>query len=97
MPKVKVQRTYDIDIIYVPDFIQDDIIRYQDNFLMWVDNTSFDENLDGTVFGTDDFIRYLNEEVLKNQAEKAYIIKTDYIPKSEREKRELKRLKKIYF
>lgn len=97
MAKIKVQRTYDMDIIYVPDTIQDDIIKYQDNFLMWVDNTSFDEKMDGTVFGTDDFIRYLNEEVIKDQFEKAYIIKTDYVPGSEREKKELKRLKKIYF
>lgn len=65
---------------------QDDIVKYQDNFLRWVDNTSFDENLGGTVFGTDDFICYLNEEVLKNQTEKAYLIETDYVPRSEREK-----------
>ena len=99
--KVKIQWTYDIDLIWIPDIIEKDIVKYQDDFLGWVNGVSFDNRMkQGTCFGTEHFVNYLNEWVLTDineTNEKALIIAEDYKPQIEREKHELSSIKTLYF
>lgn len=61
------------------------------------DGVSFDDKMDGTCFGTENFLDYLNKYILENKSEKAYIIKEDYTPTTPRQIKEQKKLKKLYF
>ena len=99
--KVKIQWIHSVDLIWIPDIIENDIERYQENFLIWVDGVSFDDKLrEGTCFGIEHFVNYLNEWVLTDiieTNEKVSVIVEDYKPQTEREKRELTSMKTLYF
>lgn len=60
MKKIQIQWTCSIDIICVPEEIEEKIVEYQEQFLMWVDGVSFDSRFEGTVFGLEEFVNYLN-------------------------------------
>ena len=91
MARVQVMWTYEMDIIYVPGFMEKDIFEYQSNFRQWVDGVNFDGG-DGTSFDTNDFIDYLNDIMQENSGEKAYIIEEN----CEQTARD-KKVKTIYF
>ncbi|MDO5146230.1 MAG: hypothetical protein Q4D60_04435 [Eubacteriales bacterium] len=97
MTKILVQWTHTVDIICVPECIADDINKYQDEFLTYVNGVSFDEKLDGTVFGITNFVDYINQYVLEEKNQKAYVQCEDFVPNSIRQKKEMKGMKKIYF
>ncbi|MBQ9984499.1 MAG: hypothetical protein IJP29_07910 [Lachnospiraceae bacterium] len=99
--KIRIQWLHSVDLIWIPDIIEKDIQRYQEDFIMWVDGVSFDDKLrEGTCFGTEHFVNYLNEWVLTDIGEtneKVSIIAQNYEPETEREKKEFDNMKKLYF
>ena len=97
MVKILVQWMHSADVICVPENIAENIFEYQEDFLRYVDGVSYDKKLSGTVFGIVNFIDYLNQNMLSDSNEKAYIQCEDYTPNSIHQKKEIKRMKKIYF
>lgn len=99
--KIKIQWMHSVDLIWIPDIIEADLLKYQEDFLEWVDGVSFDDTMkEGTCFGTEHFVKYLNEWVLtdiKESNEKASIIEEDYTAQTGREKRELSHMKELFF
>ena len=99
--KVKIQWMHSVDLLWIPDIIETDLLKYQEDFLRWVDGVSFDVVMEeGTCFGTEHFVKYLNEWVLtdiEETNEKVSIITEDFKPQTEREKRELSHMKVLYF
>jgi len=97
MKKVQIQWTCTRDIICVPEEIEEKIVDYQEQFLTWVDGVSFDERFEGTAFGIEEFVNYLNDTVVTKNMPKVYIDTEDYVPKSMKERQQLKKMKKLYF
>lgn len=99
--KVKIRWMHSVDLIWIPDIIETDLLKYQEDFLRWVNGVSFDDTMkEGTCFGIEHFVKYLNEWVLTDIEElhgKASVIKEDYIAQTEREKRELSHMKELFF
>lgn len=99
--KIKIQWMHSVDLIWIPGIIEKDIQRYQEDFLKWVDGVSFDDKLrEGTCFGIQHFVKYLNEWVLtdiEETNEKVSIIAQNYEPETERGKKEFDNMKKLYF
>ena len=64
-------------------------------------SVSFDDKVkDGTCFGIEHFVKYLNEWVLdeiEETNEKVSIVAMNYDPQTAREQKELSSMKKLYF
>ena len=75
MGKIAAQFTYHIDIIKVPDFIEKDAKKYQNDFDNWLYDKKNDHGLwvfikgkkCAVSFGTQDFVDYLNKFVCNGE------------------------------
>ncbi len=67
--------------IYIPDFYTNNTSKLRDDFLEWVKNQSscliFQNKQMILSYDAEDFLTYINSEVLKNQSYKAYFIEDD--------------------
>ncbi|MCD8125243.1 MAG: hypothetical protein LUE23_09495 [Lachnospiraceae bacterium] len=98
MEKIRVIWAYTSDILCVPELISQNLYEYTSDFLEWVEGTSFDDEIqDATCFASEHFVQYLNDRYLSESWEKAYVMYENYSPKTERERREWKKMRKIYF
>ena len=72
---------YEVDVIYVPSLIGNNIKKIQNRFYKWLFDKSNNHGywviIDGkkraVSFGSDAFVRYINEYHLMESQEKAYI------------------------
>ena len=96
MQKIKVVDMYTTDIVCVPDIIVDNLQKCSNDFFEWVSGVSFDEKItDASCYGTKEFIYYLNDRFLSDYSEKAFIEVENYVPQTDKEVQELKKMKKI--
>ena len=85
MGKVILQFTYHRDIINVPDYMSRRMRKYQILFDEWLYDKNNDHEywyiVDGqklaVEFGTDAFVKYLNQYHLKNSDEKAIVLERE--------------------
>ena len=78
--KIRLKFDYTSSLIYIPDGFVLDIKLLQMNFLKWVEEQPECILLDktgacGISYSSDDFLRYVNDELLYETSEKAYYIK----------------------
>lgn len=98
MKKVAIEFTYHTDILGVPDFVYNNIRKYQKSFDKWLYDKENDHNywvlIDGkkraVSFDTQAFVDYLNVVLGNDRAERTIILERDvkYVPDD---------IKKLYF
>ena len=77
--KIRLKFEYTSSLIYIPDGFVLDINLLQMNFLKWVEEQPDCIVLNktracGISYSSDDFLRYVNDEILYETNEKAYYI-----------------------
>lgn len=85
MKKIVIELTYYVDIIEVPDFIEEDLDGYIKKFNKWAYNKNnrhkywVIENgkLLGVEIGGETFVYFLNTEILMNCEEKARVVEEE--------------------
>lgn len=104
MKHILIQWTYFADIVSVPDNIADNLRDYQISFDKWIGdknnrhkywvrvNPDDQENIEGLCFGSDAFVCWLNDFIIKENEQKAYFIKKQIKPNKVQ-----KKLPTIYF
>lgn len=98
MERIRVMWTYTTDIVAVPDEIFANIEEYTNDFFQWVSGVSFDDKVkDGTCFGTEQYVYYLNHHYLSESHRKAYVEYENYVPVTEKDTKWLDRMKAVYF
>lgn len=98
MERIKVIWTYTVDIISVPDIIAKNLDMYTDDFREWVSGTSFDSKIkEGTCFGIEQYVWYLNDRYLSDCLEKVHVECENYAPVTKQDVQELKQMRKVYF
>lgn len=86
MGKVLLNWTYQSDLIECPDYISDHLLNYQLSFDQWLTNPSNHhgywtkdcEGDDAVCFGSDAFVDWLNEYVIKDGENKVIFAKMDF-------------------
>ncbi len=100
MAKILLNWTCDADLIECPDYVANNLKKYQIEFDKWISNPEnkhgyWSRDSEGGIalcFNGDAFLNWLNENVIINNEEKAFFLKREYQPcKSE------KKLPKINF
>ncbi len=89
-----------VDLAIVPNFVADDLVKYQMQFRKLMRRNDYKYGHwfklpDGRkkfAWGNDTFIKWLNEEIIEDENEKAAIIKEDVAPYDEKLE-----LPKVYF
>ena len=76
---VELRFDYDSRVIYIPDGYVDDVKILQSSFLDWMQEqpeciVCAPDTQVGYSYNEDDFLRYINNVVLKNSNEKAYFV-----------------------
>ena len=98
MERIIVNWTYTKDIIVVPDKIFINLDDYTDDFRDWVSGVSFDSKIkEGTCFGIEQYVDFLNDRYLSEEDEKVYVEYEDYVSVSKQDSQKLKKMRKIYF
>lgn len=76
--KIELIFDYYSKIINIPDFYTDDILALQEKFLVWASEqkecVSFYNGHIALSYDADDFLKFINVEILKNRNFKAYFI-----------------------
>lgn len=72
---------FDSKTIFIPDGYINDIKKVQSDFFEWlyIQSSNFLKSSDkqyGVCYNSNDFVKYLNNTVLSESNEKAYIVKT---------------------
>ncbi len=85
---------WDADLIEVPHFVAENLRKYQRQFDKWISNPnnmhgywSVDSEGERALsFNGDAFLKWINENVLDGNEEKAYLIEKEIIPNEEQMK-----------
>ncbi len=86
MGRVILKWTYEDDMIECPDYISSNIIDYVNRFDNWMYNKNNQHghwtkdcfNNDGVCFGSEDFIDWLNNNVVQPTDKKVFFVKRDF-------------------
>ena len=77
--KVILKFDYHTNIIYIPDGYIRDLTEVHLNFFEWLSEQTecciYKNDMCGLSYDENDFLRYINEEVLEGTSEKAYFVK----------------------
>ncbi len=100
MGKVVLQRTYEYDMIECPDHISNKIIDYFYQFQDWLSDKNNKHgywtkdcfNNDALCYGTEEFVDWLNNDVIQPTDKKVFFVKKDFQANEDE-----KRLPLIYF
>ena len=89
MAKLLVNWTFSSDLIECPNFVVENIKKYQTEFDKWLYNTKEHDywvNIDDEQiiqFDIDAFVNWINEYLINNLDDKAFILKHDFKPNKE--------------
>ncbi len=71
---IELKFDYDSSVIYIPDGCVFDAKELQQSFLEWMQNQPECIIKSGYSYNEEDFLRYINNVMLKNSKEKAYFL-----------------------
>lgn len=91
MARILLYWGWDADLIECPEFIAENLLKYQRDFDSWISNTNNEhgywsidsEGGRALSFTGEAFLKWLNEVVLKDNNSKAYFVKQEYVPSKE--------------